>query len=234
MRGNGGLTETIRLVTEMERQFAGAMAELAAMRQEMQRMRNGPLKTALKKTCAALKSRLTTLGKQLANLKNALAKGCRRAFQAFVTEGAAALYHIDRFFHLQNSLQSVRKSCDLSIRMDERAIARIEAFSQEYHNAGRHLKNMGRLLMEKQPIEQARPTGLFAKSVQAPYRAELACLQALRNSADKAISGLEKLEQARRTQEKPSVIQTIQEKRDTVSQPASPKKVKVVSRQTAR
>lgn len=122
--------------------------------------------------------------------------------------------------------------------MDERAIARIEAFSQEYHNAGRHLKNMGRLLMEKQPIEQARPTGLFAKSVQAPYRAELACLQALRNSADKAISGLERLEQTRRnqekSQEKPSVIQAIQEKRDTVFQPASPKKVKVVSRQTAR
>lgn len=227
----------IGYVAEMERQFAGAMAELTAMRQEIQKMRRSPLKTALTKACAALKSSLTTLGKQLASLKNALVKGCRKAFQAFAKEGSAALYHIDRFFHLQDSLQSVRKSCDQSIRIDQRAIDKIEAFSQEYHKAGRHLKNMGRLLIKKQPIEQARPTGLFAKSVQAPYRAELACLQALRSSVDRAISGLERLEQTRQSrekpQQKPSVIQAMQEIQEAARQEPS-KKVKAVSRQTAR
>jgi hypothetical protein len=87
-------------------------------------------------------------------------------------------------------------------------VDRIESMSTEYHEAGRHIKNMGRTLMGKEAATEAKPAGKLAKSLMAPFRAELSCFSAMKGSVEKALSRLDTLEQA--AQRKPSVQKNIQ------------------------
>ena len=71
------------------------------------------------------------------------------------------------------------------------------------------MKNIGQALMGKEAVQEAKAPGKLAKTVQAPYRAERACFLAARNSLDKAVASLERLERAAERQ--PSILKTMQE-----------------------
>ena len=62
----------------------------------------------------------------------------------------------------------MRNNINEGIQADEKAISRIEAVSTEYHEAGRHLKNIGRALMGEGSRSGGEGPGRLAKTVQAP------------------------------------------------------------------
>ncbi|WP_243009246.1 DUF6674 family protein [Clostridium sp. AM58-1XD] len=74
--------------------------------------------------------------------------------------------------------------------------------------------------MGKEAVQEAKAPGKLAKTVQAPYRAERACFLAARNSLDKAVASLERLE--RTAERQPSILKTMQEHKKT----SPPKKEK--------
>ena len=86
---------------------------------------------------------------------------------------------------------------------------RIDAFASEYHEAGKHLKNMRLALMGKEPVQQAKTSGEIARYIKAPYRASRACMGAMKKNAEKAMAALEKLEQA--AERRPSVLEAMRE-----------------------
>ena len=113
-----------------------------------------------------------------------------------------------KFFHLRQGLASMQKTTESAIQLDNQAIKKIEAVSAEYHEAGKHLKNVGRALMGKEAVQEAKPMGKLAKTIAVPYKADRACLLAMRGTIQKAISGLDRLEQAA---QKPSILQAMRE-----------------------
>lgn len=203
------LLEAINHVSEMEKQLASAIDELKAMRQDLEHMQNRPLKTALQKAIIALQDNILTLRDSLAELKANIIEGCKNTLAAVKEHGITALDNASRFFHIKPGLQALRDNINKGIQVDEKAIAKIEAVSAEYHEAGRHLKNIGRALTGKEAVQEARTTGKLAKAVQAPYRAERSCYLAARNSLDKAVSSLDRLEHA--AEKQPSILKTVQE-----------------------
>lgn len=205
------LLEAVAHVSEMEKQLAGAVDELKAMRQELQNLQeqNHPLKAVLQKSVRALEANVAALRERLAELKGAVKE-----------QGISALDNAARFFHIKPGLAALRNNINEGIQADEKAISRIEAVSAEYHEAGRHLKNIGRALMGKEAVQEAKAPGRLAKTVQAPYRAERACFLAARNSLDKAVASLDRLERAAERQ--PSILKTMQEHKET----SPPKKEK--------
>ena len=82
--------------------------------------------------------------------------------------GISALDHAARFFHIKPGLTAMRNNINEGIQADEKAISSIEAVSAEYHEAGRHVKNIGRALMGKEAVQEAKAPGKLAKTVQAP------------------------------------------------------------------
>ena len=94
-----------------------------------------------------------------------------------------------------------------------RAIERIEAVSQKYHEAGRHLKNAGRALTGKEAIQKVKPPGKAAKTATVPFRAVRTCFRSLEKSAASAANRLERLEQ-----QKPSIQNTIQQYNRQIAQ----------------
>ena len=208
------LLEAIGHVSEMEKQLASAVDELKAMRQDLEKMKNPPLKSALQKSIVVLQDRILALRDSLAELKAGIIEGCKNTLAAVKERGISALDHAARFFHIKPGLTAMRNNINEGIQADEKAISSIEAVSAEYHEAGRHVKNIGRALMGKEAVQEAKAPGKLAKTVQAPYRAERACLLSMQNSVEKALARIERLEQA--AEKKPSILDTMRTQNEKI------------------
>ena len=196
-------------VEELEKQLSGAVQELSTMRSELQDMQKSPLKTALQKSVQALEVKVVSLREQIAALKENIIEGCKQALAEFKEHGTAALDGAARFLHLREGLEGMQKTTESCIHTNEQALKTIETVSTEYHEAGKHLKNVGRAILGKEAVQDAKAMGKVAKTIAAPYKAERSCLLAMRGSIQKALSGLERLEQA--AEKKPSILKTMQE-----------------------
>ena len=76
------------------------------------------------------------------------------------------------------------------------------------------MKNVGRALMGKEAVSDAKGPGKLAKTVAAPYRAERACLLSMQNSVEKALARIERLEQA--AEKKPSILGTMRTQNEKI------------------
>jgi uncharacterized protein YukE len=104
-------------------------------------------------------------------------------------------------------------------------MGKIEAFAKEYHTAGRHIKNMARVIIGKKPIDTAKESGKLAKVFSAPYKAHKSALNGLKKSVDKIIAKLEQLEQSAETKrnekiaaKKPTLMERLEANKEKVKQ----------------
>ena len=80
---------------------------------------------------------------RLSELKGQIINGCRNILADFRERGTVALNGITQFLHVRPVLESIQSAAEKSMQANNRAVARIDAFSTEYHEMERHLKNMG-------------------------------------------------------------------------------------------
>lgn len=201
-------------VGTMEQQLEAAVRELAAMRRDLAEMeRRHPAVNAMRKAVMAVQAQVLELREKLSALKQAITDGCKNAVTAFREKGAAALDTVTRFFRVRPMLEGVQMQADHAAQAAGRAVEWIEAASQKYHEAGRHLKNAGRALTGKEAIQKVKPPGKAAKTAAAPFRAVRTCFRSLEKSAASAASRLGRLEQ-----QKPSIQNTIQQYNRQIAQ----------------
>lgn len=167
LSGTEDLSAVIKQVGAMERQLGAAVEELHAMRRELETMRekNHPLLKTVQNAVIIMQNNALHLRDNLAALKKNIIDGCKNAVAAFQEKGLSALRNVADFFKIRPGLETLRDSMDKSIWSDEAAVAKIEAVSAEYHEAGRHLKNMGRTLVGKEAIAEAKAPGRLADVV---------------------------------------------------------------------
>ena len=212
--GAKDLMAALNHVADLEQQLSGAVQELTSMRQELQDMQKSPLKTALQKPVQKLETKVNTLRQQIDTLKENIIEGCKQALADFKERGTVALDSMARFFHLRQGLEGVQETIKDCLHTDEKALATIAAVSSEYHEAGKHLKNVGRAIVGKDTIQEAKAPGKLAKAISAPYQAERSCMLAMQKSVDKALSSIGRLEQA--AEKKPSILKTMKEQNEKI------------------
>jgi len=212
------LLDVIGQVGALERQLDNAVNELGAMRRDLETMRkeNHPLKTAMQNAVIIMQDQVIALRECLTALKQNVIDGCKNAVAAFKEKGISALRNIADFFKLRPGLEALRDNLNKSIKLDEAAMAKIEAVSAEYHKAGRHIGNMGRALVGKEAVAEAKAPGKLAAAITAPYRAERSCLMAARRHVNAAINGLTRLEQT--AERKPPIMETINKLNEQIAQ----------------
>jgi len=216
----GDLIAILKNVGQVERQLEAAVTELQAMRRELSDMREAqshPVRRTMQGTVHAMEDKVSEALTRLEAVKNSMISGCKNAAAAFKEKGISTLDSLAGFFKIKAALQSLSNSLAVGIKTNENAIAKIEAVGIEYHEAGRHVKNMGRALSGKEAVPDAKPIGRLAKALEAPFRRALSCLTGAKKLAEAAIGRLEKLERAA---EKPSVLETLHNfKREQAAQP---------------
>jgi hypothetical protein len=190
-------------VTRAEQKISEMKAQLG----EMKEVQSHPVKTALTNAIKALETKVAEVKERIGELKTAIADGCKSAVEAFREKGAAALNNLAKFFHIKGALKAVDKSAEHSAAICDRAVANIAQFSKEYHETGKHLKNMGRMFVGKPPIDAAREAGKLAAFAAAPYKSEKAALCGIQKAAGAMIDKLERLESAQKAKQARRVIE---------------------------
>lgn len=207
--GYEDFAKLIESVTTMESRLSAAVGELEAMREDLLKMQDHSLKASLQKTCKSLEENVTSMQRKLSELKGRIIEGCKHILTDFKERGAAALNGITHFLHLKPALETIYQGAEKHQQASNRAMAKIDAFVSEYHEAGKHLKNMRLALMGKEPVQEARTGGEIARYVKAPYRASRTCMGTVKKSAEKALDVLDKLEHT--AERRPSVLKTMRE-----------------------
>ena len=199
-------------IAAMEKQLEAAVNELSAMRRELAeaQKQNHPVKDTLQKTVISMQSQVLELRDKLAELKENVINGCKDVIAAFKEKGITALDNITRFFKIKPILENIRDTLDKNIKSDDRAIAKIEAISTEYHQAGLHIKNMGQAILGRDSRQEAKPSGKLAAAISYPFRMERRCFANIKKSAETAIASISRLEE-RAAEQKPSIKKTIEE-----------------------
>ena len=87
--------------------------------------------------------------------------------------------------------------------------ARIDAFSTEYHEMGRHLKNMGRAIQGKPAETDAKENGKVARVFKGAFKVEGALISSINRNAEWALNTLARLEQT--AERRPSVLEAMRE-----------------------
>lgn len=197
-------------VANMEKQLNTAVSELQTMRQELQaaREQNHPAKLTLQNAVKAVEKNIAVLRERLDTVKHNIIEGCKDAVTAFKEKGVSALDNIARFFKVRPILESMRDDLKKAIQADDRAIATIEAVSAEYHQAGRHLKNIARAVAGKEAGQDVKPVGKLAEALQEPFKMTRSVNTAMKSGVDAAINKLAQLEKA--AERKPSIQKTMQ------------------------
>lgn len=206
-------------VGAMERQLDAAVKELAAMRQELKtaQEQNHPVKTALQKAVITMQGQVLDLRERLTELKQNVIDGCKNAVAAFKEKGISALDNVAQFFKVRPILEAMRDNLNKSIQHDDKAIAKIEAISTEYHQAGRHLKNMGRAMLGRETAQEAKQSGKLAAVISAPFRAERSHFATIKKSVEKAIGAMNRLEE-RAAEKKPSIREALATHNEKIAQ----------------
>ena len=202
-------SKLIESVSLMESRLAVAVGELEAMRGDLQKMQNHSLKAALQNACRSMEDNISLMQQRLDEVKEKIFEGCKNVLADFKERGTVALNGIARFLHLRPALEAVRQSAEYNQKENSQSMAKIDAFVSEYHETGKHLKNMRLALMGKEPVQEARSAGRIAACVKAPYRASRACMGAMEKGALKAMDALDRLEKA--AERRPSVLKAMKE-----------------------
>ena len=211
------LIAVVREIGAMEKYLESAVNELSTIRLQLAEMqeKNDPLQNLLSNAANATQKQVLSIRDSLTELKNNFVACCKNAADAFKETGISALDNVAKFFNIKPTLEALRDNLDKGIQLNDKVITKIETASTEYHEASKHIKNIGRALIGKEPIQEAKPIGKVAKALTAPYRAENARLTAMKGCTVKAINSLSRLEERA---EKPSITGTIQKYAEQIAQ----------------
>jgi predicted nuclease with TOPRIM domain len=212
------LLAVLNQVGAMERQLDAAVKEFTAMRRELNeaQKQSHPVKTAMQKAVIAMQGQVLDLRDKLSELKQTVIEGCKNAVDAFREKGISALDNIARFFKVRPILEAMRSDLNENIRFDEAAISKVGAVSAEYHEAGRHIKNMARAVAGKESIRDAKSAGKLAKALEAPFKAECSCFVSMKKSVETALSRIAVLEKS--AERKPSIRKTMNALNEQIAQ----------------
>ncbi len=226
-RDAGGLSALLDHVGEMEsfvKRAEDRIADMTAQLDSIREVQNHPLKAALQKAITALQNTVSQVKQHIAEVKAGIIEGCKNAVAAFRDRGVSALDNLASFFHVRQGLQAMKNSIVADINQCDRTLADIQSFAQEYHSAGRHLKNMARVAVGKKPLDAKKEVGRIAKTVSAPCRANKALLLKLKSAVDKALGKLSQLENTalakhaeRELVKKPSLLGKLAENKERVA-----------------
>ena len=201
-KDTAGLNALINYVKGMEdyvKLAENKITDMKAQLDTMKEVQDHPIKTALQKTIKALEAKVTEIKAQIVELKNNIIEGCKNAVAAFKEKGIAALDKLMSFFHVKKGLQAIKNNTIKSAEMCDKSVENIKTFSQEYHKAGRHIKNMARVMVGKKPLDTVKESGILAKIISAPYKAHKSCMLGIKKAINSMISKLEQLENTAET-----------------------------------
>lgn len=226
------LSQLMWYMDGMMRQFDAVTQELQEVKQQLSQVQEPSKKYTLQNAVARLQRSVDQLREGLSCLWSNIAERAAKAVQEFKDVGVSALDKAVSGLHIKNTLESLQENISKTITDTKKNIAAIENVGQELRSVGGHLKNAGRAVTGKEAqVVDGGQEGHFQSVVLAPMRATQKLLSGMNNATLAAIGGVENLEVSaeavrearaeRQAEQKPSIRQTLAEKKaEAAARPA--------------
>ena len=219
----------LREVGRMEQQLSSAVEELAAMRKELAQVRDGPVKRTLTKVIHGLERGVSALTEHLNALKLSIADSCKQALTAVRERGASALTHISQFLHIRSALEAVSWASDFAMAQREKSMVHLRELTDTYREAGRHLKNAGRVMVGLEPLMESGGPGRLIRTMESLCEKEKGVYAFIKQRTDRASAALSRLEQA--AQRQPSIRDTMRELNEKIDREQAERPAPTVERE---
>lgn len=186
----------LRQMDGMEKQLDAALAELQEVKAQLAEMQESPAKQTVSRVAGLVEGKLHAVQERLTGIKDRIVVGAKEAVEGFKHMGVAALDKAVSGLGIKRALEGMQNELDSSILNMNKSIERIESIGNELRSVGGHVKNIARAVAgkERQAVDGGR-VGRFQAAVLAPMRMEKTMLYRLRNKVLAAIGGVERLEQ---------------------------------------
>jgi len=229
-RDTSGLSALIGHVSEMENFVKRAEDKIADMKSQLAEMKEAhshPVKTALQKAIKSLENTVAVMKERIADLKAGIIEGCKNAVAAFKEKGIAALDKLASFFHIKGAFKALDKGAKENVAVCDKSIAHTTAYYAEFYKASRAIRNMGRIIIGKEPLPSQSETRRLEKAATAPCRAEKAINLKISELANSAIKRLEQLEttaadkrenRSRAREKQPTLLDEVRDAQQLVEQ----------------
>ena len=192
-RSGNDFIALLNVVEELEKLLAQSnrnMADMQRQLSELKEIQKHPIKTELNNISDAMQESAGAAKSWLGDIKESIANFCKKTMENFKDAGASALDKTASFLKLNDGLEAISRYAAHNNALCGTAINKIERFSEEYHKSGRALKNMGRMILGKEPIDDVKENGRLSKALTAPYRREKAVWAKIEQKAFVAARGL--------------------------------------------
>lgn len=215
-------------VMQMEQELKTTTKELAALRRELAEAREPRVKRMLTKAVQGLEQSVAALKTRIDNLKAAIIKGCKEAVAAVREHGASALADTARFFKVGPMLEAVGREAERAAARCDNAREAVAQQSKRYHEAGRHLRNAGRVLLGREPVSKAKGAGRIALALEEVYIREKAVFGHVAGRAETALTHFRQFEQT--AHRRPPIRETMQKLTEKISREQREKPAPTVDR----
>ena len=187
----------LRQMDGMEKQLDAALEELQEVKAQLAEMQESPEKQTISRVAGLVEGKLHAVQERLTGIKDRIIEGAKEAVAGFKHMGITALDKAVSGLGIKRALEAVQAELDSSISHMNKSIEKIESIGNELRSVGGHVKNIARAVAgkERQAVDGGRE-GRFQAAVLAPMRMEKTMLYRLRNKVLAAIGGVERLEQA--------------------------------------
>ena len=216
------LLNLFNYIEVMERHVESAYSSMRIMDDLLQQYYeagfNHPSQLYAQQSTLAAETDVSHLKEVIGEIKYKIVETCKSILESFKENGAIALNGVVGFLKLKPILQSIKDSSQNTINRCNRDIAKIESFSNEYHQVGLHLKNLARLVVGKEPVTIPKEMGKFAGSMCRSIRAYRTPFTKINVATNRAISKLKTLENSvvSAKDKKTSLMDKIAENKDKI------------------
>jgi len=190
------LISLINNVKTMEDTIKSCASTISTMKNQLvtlKEVQSHPIKTIMTNDITKLENGANTIRSICNRIKQDILDGCKSVIEAVKDKGIAMLNNIATYFGVKDFCEHVETKAQNTITRCENSIAKIEAFSTEYHKAGNAIKNLGRMLVGKETVDANQKAGELTVVICSPYREAINRLTIIRDNATDSIQKLDKL-----------------------------------------
>ena len=190
-----GLLDNMSTMQDQLKTVSDTLLTVTQRLADIEERQKHPVGNFFKTMLSNLHTRFNELKAGIGELLKSFVEGVKRLLTAIKEKGITAANGIMQFFNVKDGLNDMQANLNDAIAASDKRIAKIDAMAAEVHEAGAHVKNIGRAAQGKEFV-QKRENGRVAKAVQLPVKGIRAAQRKMRSAAAKMVVKLDGLEQS--------------------------------------
>lgn len=179
--------ELLEYIDQLEQQFGILIEEMQELRKSVEQMQNPQTRSRLKEPVEKISNVLISGKSKLGKIKTNMIDSMKQSLSDMKQRGKDASIKAIDTFHIKEGLQSINKGLAYSYQSMNQFSLTVNQITNEMRHAKRSAKNIGRLVLGKQPVSYTPDTANI-NLIQKATRGIIEHIEHMGNRTQKTLS----------------------------------------------